>query len=344
MIAGKMKKPEKTLSGNFMVELEGKIISGQERLVVEMRDIQITVETAKSPNRPWRYKEQIEAARASYRAVWGDIPLWDEYDELESTFNYIAFVSRPKTSGGELVVEALSNRMVLEEPEDLTFYQLGGVSLTQALPELLYRKRGIEHRIIAGESRIGAIRPPPLKSNLQTLEAFAAIKLKMVEDARALGIEYIACQLKPELASSVFNKSGITYEFPFTEEILGLSPGSIRLDRNNPVVKWHILNYPGYFLDHLGVYNVVRELVSTGELSGEALTRLTGLASVDELTKPRNVKGFVPLIHQDTPLGDILRTRLLQDVPDGTYSSLSHVDQIEKRALRVLREITSLHC
>lgn len=334
------RKVEKNEDLRQIINRGGKvsITRAADRFIVKAGNTQINVETAKRPGCPWDHKakEEIEIARASYHVAWGSVPLWDDFDLLDSTFNYIAYVQYP-SSDGEKVVEALSNRMVLENPEDLTFYTLNDTPLVSALEELFYRKRGCNPRAIAGESRIGAIRPPKEKSNAKTIEAFAAIKIKMVEDAREMGIDYIACQLRSEMPSTIFSVNGISYEFPRTDTLLGLPVGSVRLNRNNPEVVQHIINFPGYFLDTKGVHKTVQDLCERGELSLLEFERCTGLTSLDELMKPRNIKQLTQLIRLDSLGGAILKARLIKEINDGTFSSISHIDEIEKRAMRVLQ-------
>lgn len=318
-----------------------RITSARDSLLVEMKDSVIDVQVAKRPGKPWGFKEDVERARVSYKKIWGDVPTWDNYDRLNSTFNYIAYVHYQDLGRG-IITEALSNRMVLHNPEDLTFYHVDGVPLKSALTDYLYKSKGASPKIIAGESRIGAIRPLNSKTNDKTLKAFAAIKLKMVEDTRAHDIEYICCQLKPEMTSNVLSVNGIAYDFPPTENLLELPYGSIKLNRNNPEVAWHILNFPGYFLQAEGVYKSIKQLIEDKELSKHEFSKATGLSEVEELLNPRNIKELLPFINTKSPLGASLRVKLLKDVPDGTYSSISHVDDIEKRALRILKEIASL--
>lgn len=316
------------------------ILRGRDRLIVEAGDTLIRVDTAKKPGKPWEQKlrDDIETARASYHAEWGNVPIWDCFDHRESTFNYIAYIQYSSPEG-VVTAEALSNRMVLEKPEDLTFYHLNGVPLDKALEQLLYRQRGYEPRVIAGESRIGAMRPPNQKSNVRTMEAFAAIKLKMVEDAREMGVEHIACQLKHEMPLTIFTLNGVSYEFPPTEDLLNLPRGSVRLNRKHTEVIKHILNFPGYFLNAEGVCKVIRDLCEEGVGETEFFNNYTGLTCIKDLQRPRNIKQLAPLMQLDNQVGGTLRRRLLKEVGDGTYSSMSHVDEIEARAIDVLQKL-----
>lgn len=327
----------------FLPDAKGRvhIARGEEWLSVRFGSTNITVETAKKPGQPWKQKakEDIETARAAYRVVWGDVPAWDAYDRKESTYNYIAYVEYPDPNGWGVVSEALSNRMVTETPEDIMFYRCNGIPLKEVLEENLYRSKGLPTKPIAAQSRIGSIRAPNAKSNLATVEAFAAIKLQMVEDARRYGIDHITSQLRPDMEVNIFTVDGeTTYKHPPTEDILGLPRGTIHLDRDNPVVVYHILRYPGYFLDTNGVYLVVKQLIDEGKLSIEGFREQTGLENLSDLLRARNIKALVPLIHADNRLGIILQDRLLSDVGDGIYSSMSHVDEVEQMALAVLEK------
>lgn len=314
------------------VEASPKIYRHEMGLSVEIGSTTIAVEIAKAPGIPWdqKLREDIETARASYRVAWGDVLTWDEFDRFPDTYNYIAFATYPSPDG-DMVGEVLSNRLVVRRPEDLEFYALEGKPLIDAIPSRM--------GLIAGESRIGSIRPPHATSNTRTIEAFAAIKLQMVEDARFQGIDYIACQLRPEMTTKVLRVNGISYDFPPTEDVLGVPPGSIHLDRNNPAVVRHILRFPGYFLDTGGVFDVVEDVIKGGKLSEDEFKFRSGLDAVNALKNPRNVKEIVPLLDPETPVGLMLRARFLEEVPDGTFSSMSHVDVIERKALEILHEI-----
>jgi hypothetical protein len=279
-------------------------------------------------------QEDIRRARLSYQSFWGQVPLWDVLDELETTFNYIAYVEY-EDSAGEVVTEALSSRMVVLGGEDLDFYQVAGVPLSETLRSLLYEKRGFRPNPIAIDSRMGAIRPPNSTSNAHTLDAWAAIKLRMAFDARKLGVDYIAGQLRPELLR-ILTRDGVRFDHPPAEELLGLPRGSISLDRTKQLVIDHVLHYPGYFLSAQDLCRVVGECIETGLLTYAAYRSATGLASVDDLLNPRNGRFLVPVIWCDQPVGASLRQRLLEDVPDGTYFTISAVEDYARRASRVL--------
>lgn len=305
--------------------------------VVHVGLTKIDVVTAKKPGQPWLEvpREHIETARGSYRVTWGAVPSWDRYDRLESTHNYIAYVEYPVGSDGEIAYEAISNRMVFEDPEDLSFYQANGSPLYQVLKARLDGpKKPVK---IAAESRIGSIRPPNTLSNQRTLEAFTAIKLKMVQDALDMGAEYIACQLRHEMAASIFSVNGIQYTFPPTEKLLGLPEGSVKLNRQNPAVVEHILHYPGYFLDTGDVFEILKGHIEEGQLTQEILARETGLDRLDAFKKPRNLKEILGLLSSQTPLGDSLRSAFINSARDGIYSSCSNVDDIQDQALAILR-------
>lgn len=312
-------------------------------LKIDLGDTIITVVTAKKPGQPWKDEDRatIEVARASYRTMWGDVPLWDSSDRRASTYNYVAYVEYRAPNGGNSFTEALSNRMVLEDPDDIAFYHSNGTPLVEVLKDL-----GINQKTVAGESRIGAQRPAHANSNMRTLEAFAAIKLQMVADARAHGIEHIACQLRTKLPSLVFSIDGtnkhIKYDFPPTEDTLGLEKEAVKLNRDNPNVVYHILHFPGYFLDTGSINELIIDLVNQRTLSFTRFKQATGLDTLTDLRHARNIKALLPLILGEDRLAVILQNKLLNEVPDGTYSSISHVDEIEKRAMMVLQDILSL--
>lgn len=319
------------------------IVQRKDGVVVTVGSTIISVETAKRPRKEWKPKlrDDIETARASYHVMWGGVPAWDYYDRLDTTYNYIAYVQYP-TPHGDLAMEVLSNRLVLDDPEDLKFYRYESVPLNSVLPDLLRIKKGYNPRIMAGESRIGSIRPAHLSANAHTMEAFAAIKLVMVKDARRAGVDYLACQLRKEMPRTVFTVGDITYDFPRTEDLLGVQPGTIKLDRRSREVVSHITNYPGYFLDTTDVHKIMRELVGCNELPLQEFKQRTGLSSVDDLLKPRNIKSLVPVITLDNPLGALLKSRLLRETKDGTYSSIAHVDYIEEMVINLLRRMAGL--
>jgi len=163
-------------------------------LRVTVGQADITVLTAKRPGCAWNEaaRRDIELARESYRRAWGDVPLWDEIDARDTTFHYIAYVTYC-TPDGTRQVEALSGRLVLDEPDDVTFFVVGMPAVP--LKTVLDARFGTR---VAGDSRIGSIRPAGSASNAYTLEAFAAIKLLEMADARAMHVEHVACQLRPD--------------------------------------------------------------------------------------------------------------------------------------------------
>jgi hypothetical protein len=222
---------------------------------------------------------------------------------------------------------------VLEQPDDLTFYVVGENAVP--LSSVLADRCGT---IVAGDSRFGSIRPRGSSSNAYTLEAFAAIKVLEMADARAMHVDYIACQLRAELDSQVLRRGGVRFGFPRTECLLGLEDGSVRLDRRNLRVVRHLWEFPGYFLDQTDMRRLVDDLLAAQVLTPE-LVRATGLANRDQLFAPRHLKGLVPFILGEGPLGARLREGILTNVGDGVYSSVCSTSDYERRALHVLNEL-----
>lgn len=319
------------------------VVEGKDETIVTVGSTTISVVTAKRPGEEWKPKQRddIETARASYHVMWGGVPAWDNYDRLETTHNYIAYVEYPGPDGHR-ALEVLSNRLVLEDPEDVRFYQCGFAPLAKVLPDLLSVKTGYNPRLIAGESRIGSIRPAHLPGNAHTMEAFAAIKIVMAKDARKAGVDFIACQLRHEMPKTVFTIGDITYAFPQTDDLLRLEPGTVTLDRRSEEVVSHLVSYPGYFLNTEDVHKIISDTVESEELSLQEFKQCTGLSAVTDLLKPRNVKALVPIITRDNTLGAHIKSRLLRETRDGTYSSIASVDFIEHMVINLLKRIAGL--
>jgi hypothetical protein len=291
----------------------------------------ISVFTAKRPGSAWNKAAQrdIERARESYRRAWGDVPLWDEIDERDTTFHYIAYVTYC-TPDGKRQVEALTGRLVLEEPDDVTFFVVGerAVPLKMVLAERFGTR-------VAGDSRIGSVRPFGFASNAYTLEAFAAIKLLEMADARAMHVEHIACQLRPELGSRVLCRGDVSFGFPRTECLLQLESGGVRLDRANARVVRHLFEYPGYFLDQADVRRLLHTLVDAGQLTIDDLQAI-GLSNQCDVIPPRSLRRLVPYILSAERAGTRLREGIMTGVGDGVYSSVASTAEYEGRARRVL--------
>jgi len=245
--------PAETLAPHLAARDLEELMPGAE-LRVTVGRAHITVLTAKRPGCAWNEaaRRDIELARESYRRAWGGVPLWDEIDARDSTFHYIAYVTYC-TPDGRRQVEALSGRLVLDEPDDLTFFVVGERAVP--LKTVLDARFGTR---VAGDSRIGSIRPAGCASNAYTLEAFAAIKPLEMADARAMHVEHIACQLRPELESRVLCRGDVWFGFPRTECLLQLEYGGVRHNRADARVVRHLFEYPGYFLDHADVRRLLQ--------------------------------------------------------------------------------------
>lgn len=317
----------------------------ENNLVVYLGDTKIDVWTAKRPDSQWdeKCREDIEAARGSYRVTWGDVPLFDKFDRQNSTFNYIAYVTYPDFNSRELVVEALSNRLVLESPEDLSFYSAGKLPLEYCIQDKLYTQNSLPIKPIAGESRIGALRPSNRKTNLWTIEAFAAIKLKMAVDAQERGIDYIACQLRPEMVKNIFTHNGIAYDFPSSDLQLGLPQGSVKLNRDNPQVVEHIFKYPGYFLDTQSTHELIKQYVERNIVDPSEIYNALGTDDINILSKAKNIKYLSSVLSNNSNTSKILRKVFIEDIPDGIYSSYDSVSNIKNRAVKTLTSALAFH-
>jgi hypothetical protein len=96
-------------------------------LTLELSRARIVVVAAKRPGRPWDpvARVHIEQARRSYRRLWSEVPLWDRFDDLETTSQYIAYVVY-RTAAGHFEQEAPTGRLVRDEPDDVSFYATDG--------------------------------------------------------------------------------------------------------------------------------------------------------------------------------------------------------------------------
>jgi len=249
---------------------------------------------------------------------------------LESTSQYIAYVMY-RTADGRLEREALTGRLVRDEPEDVTFYATEDAPLGQVLAERLSSP-------VAGDSRIGSIRARYCARNAYTLEAFAAVRLVMMDDARSDGVAYIACQLRPDLDTRVLCKHGIRFGFPRTEALLGMLPGAVRLNRRNPCVVEHLFEYPGYFLDADNLQQVLWRANQAGRIAVDDILDLTGLKP-DAVCVPRNLHRLARLLSGPDELGTRLRALIAHEVGDGVYSSVAPTGAYQDRAWSVLTQL-----
>lgn len=305
-------------------------------LHVRLGATRIVVRTAKRPGGRWdpAARRDIETARRTYR-LWGDFPTWDRFDALESTSQYIAYVEYATCDGPEL--EALTMRLVREQPEDVTFYEAGGRPLAAVLEERCGLSVGGPGPLVAGASRIGAIRPTNARRNAYTLEAFAALHVRLTVDGQAEGIACLASQVGVEFPARVLRKGQVRYECPPAEAFLGVGP--VRLDRSNPTVAAHLLAYPGYFLDKRELTEVIADAITTRALSLDRFRAVTGLAAIEDIAVPANGRALVPLLQADDAVGAAFRRRVLAEVGDGVFCSLTTMTDHAVRAARVLHRL-----
>jgi hypothetical protein len=329
----------------------------------------------------------ITLARRSYTAMWGgarsnllldEDPLDGRDGELYDTRHYLAWIR-----DGDEPAKLVTMRRVALDPSRLTGGQRADpLALLPADVQLWKVQQGdgrclplwnalrVYARRLApddelAEFRIAAIgrtgtfpyaereRAPRMRE--RTAIAFAAIQLLAAHgDSSLLWV----CMLCPEFRDRVLGVVGVdgvyvAPAFTRTEEVLGLLPGSVRLDNDLPVVREHKTAFPGYFVDNDDAARVLAEMLDDGRLSladlrsaiaeaigwevlarrsGRELKALMATATVPDghrvartLTRPDLFKFLVPLLVGERPLPGMsaaeLRAHLLFETGDGPFSS-----------------------
>jgi hypothetical protein len=179
----------------------------------------------------------------------------------------------------------------------------------------------------------------------RTAVAFAAIQLLATCDDPNLFHVWSLCSEFRDRVLGVADAEGrpVAPDFTRTEAMLGLPPGSVRMDNSLPVVQEHKLAFPGYFIDNDDAARLLAFLLDGGQIAvsdlADGIRRVTDeepdlepvLAAADHrtlaevLTRPRRFKHLAPRIASDQPFARMsaaeFRACLLHGTGDGPFSA-----------------------
>jgi hypothetical protein len=396
------------LSEDDGAELREDLPGGRRQL--RLRIGSFTVDVTEIPGKSVSEREwhDVLLARRSYAAMWGggasDRVTNDPFDGLDDSpyraWHYIAWVR-----DGDLPRKLVTMRKVAVVPGDLTRRQrehpeellpddirlwkveTGGhtaVSLWTALKAQARRLAPHDDTAelrIASTGRTGtfphAERQATPRQRERTGIAFAAIQVLATHGDPSL---LYVCTLCPEFRDRVLGVSDVdgvyvsTAHTP-TEAVLGLPPGSVRLDNGLRLVREHKVSFPGYFVDNDDAARRLRALLDEGAITVDDLGRTvvgmvaremshgTNVRLVTEaldlmtrpdhrrlaeiLTRPQLFKYLIPRLASDEPLarmsGEEFRTALLYRTKDGPYSATMVVQDWAASAWAILEAAARRH-
>ena len=362
------------------MELRGDLPGGRRELRIGVGPFAVAVTEVPGRSLAEREWRDILLARRSYAAMWGgactDVIADDPLDGRDCAFyeakHYLAWV-RDET--GAKLVTMRKARVVPSElsaeqradpsgllPFDIRFWRAGEVPLWE--PLRAYARSLAPHEPLA-EFRIAAMgrmaawpHGEPKRTSRErerTAVAFAAIQLLAAHaDSNLLWVWTLCPELRDRV-TGVHDLDGVYVapDFKRTETVLGLPPGSVRLDNGLPEVQEHRVAFPGYFLDNEDAAQVLAGLLDEGRLTvgdlvfavvrlvhAEAalgtddrqLEELVGLVALPDhqrlaaaLTSPRHFKHLIPLLAGAQPLSRManreFRDRILAETRDGPFSA-----------------------
>ncbi len=278
--------------------------------------------------------------------------------------------------------------------EDVGFWQVhdSGAGTAQPLGTVLQgyleREQGLgpypspAHLPIAALSRSGTLPYERHPERHRDDRNRTAVAYALIQVAALLGDHatvFYAVQICEEFRTRAFalhlsGDSRVELDYPPTVHTLGLPADRtvVRLDRANPVIRWLLLNVPGFWLDNADLARLLAEMLDTGSLGGvdfapasaellaspdavrlqpaqatllqrlagqEALTLPEVQAGARLLATPRLTKYLIGLLHTY----DVLAARVLTDVGDGPYSSVLEPQRYWQSVLRLLRAARELY-
>lgn len=255
-------------------------------------DQTIAIFCAKSlQNTTWNspeLKQLVGNARRSYER-YGDVPLYDEYDERAAV--YLAITTYQKNVAGLQVrfVEVASIRFVPgygDRPviEDFELFHIAGKSLLEFLKEAPHCNRAILDNVVS-ISRLSATEPVPIGNNVyNTLRVGLVPPLKRRSIASAfilmnhhffsnegVRFEYISGVMRRELMISLARGSRVeelwSRSFPLADDFLMCGPCDVALNHSSEVV----YRFPGYFLNREQIRQLLLELLETDRLTYRTL-------------------------------------------------------------------------
>ena len=360
----------------------------------------ITVHTVEIPGRCLRPREWavIQLARRSYAAMWGTSFLAeDRFDgrrpSMYDTKHYIAWVNdaacgrkmltmRKVSINSARLAERLLRRINRFLPPDIRFWVVAGDSearcnlwdvLTAHARRMAPDDPQAEFRI-ATLSRTGTFpygeRNKTRRMREQAAIAFSSIQLLASDlDADLLYVSFLCPEFQDKVLGIVDLNGG--YVAPAntrTDEILGVAPGSTRMDNRLPAVREYKAKLPGYLIDNGSAAVLIARMLESGSITvadlqptiahlveqemtggrdGDRLVDLLCAAAAGDhahvaefLTQPCMFKYMVPRIVSDAPLarmsGAEFRDCLIDQTSDGPFSSTRTPQDWLASAQRVL--------
>ena len=337
--------------------------------------------------------EVIDLARRSYRHMWGGIqtihkieedpfdgrpPHDQEYLTSHQIASFISLDGRRKIVTNRKVTINPNREVMPRLYDDIEFWKVvdkqngSQLSFWEVLSSNLESSIFSDHNLppelqIAAISRTGVFPYTPYEKDEEDHDE-TAIAWAMMQIATTYQDEHVffVCQLCEEFPEKVHNimnpEDGVItkLEFTKTEDILGFSPQMrLRLDRSNPYVQAHLLEFPGYWLEGESLFRLLVSLVNRDKLSAnDFISVSSSLHGSDEknllqnhslallerslsekdlsrvdledllklFTKPRFSKYLIPLINAEGNINpsleaEELRQSILQVVDERPYSS-----------------------
>jgi hypothetical protein len=380
------------------------------RRELRLRIGSFTVDVTEIPGKSISEREwqDILLARRSYAAMWGggasDRVTNDPFDGLAGSpyraWHYIAWVRdgdwprKLVTMRKVAVVPAELTDRQREHPEellpdDIRFWRVetGDQTAVPLWTALRAHARRLAPHDDAAELRIASTgrtgtfphgeRQATPRQRERTGIAFAAIQVLATHGDPCL---LYVCTLCPEFRDRVLGVSDVdgvyvsTAHTP-TETVLGLPPGSVRLDNGLRVVREHKVSFPGYFVDNDDAARSLVTLLDEGAVTVEDLSR-TVLAMVAQemslgtnvrlvaealgliarpdhrrlaeiLTRPQLFKYLIPRLASDEPLAAMsaeeLRASVLYRTKDGPFSATMVVQDWAASAWAILEAAARRH-
>jgi hypothetical protein len=359
------------------MELRGDLPGRRRELRMQIGPFSVAVTEIPGRSLTGHEWHDIELARRSYTAMWGETgsgildndPLDGRNSAIYDTRHYLAWVR-----DGDGPCKLVTMRKVTLDPSRLTRRQRADP--LEVLPVdvrfwrvhradggcvplwhfLRARARRMAPNDELAEFRVATIartgtfpfgeRQRTARERERTGIAFAAIQLLAAHGDPSLLYVASLCPEFRDRVLGVVNADGeyVPPAFTTTEQVLGLPPGSVRMDNGLPLVRDHKAAFPGYFIHNDDAARLIAALLDQGRVTmadlAAPITQLveresaTGrnwrqleellalvaardhraLAAV--LTRPHLFKYLTPLIAPGGPLA-----HLVSEVRDGPFSA-----------------------
>ena len=349
----------------------------------------------------------INLARNSYARMWGGgttigkikedpfegfLPYNSQYLTTHQIAIFRSFDGREKIATNRKV--ALNPESPVPPPlfDDIVFWNVVNLKTQERIPlsEILskYVQKKASSQTKAPEIRLAAISrtgtypySPREKSVHEHDMLTIAWTMMQIATTYENDNTFFSCQLGETFQDEVltitdtdgkFNK----LDFTKTEDVLGLDKEwQIKLDRDNPYIQSHLLEFPGYWLDGNSLNEFLNGLFEqdklasadfispssailssdeSGLVKGQELMMLERVLSGNNLdqfdllnltrlfTKPRYCKYLIPLFNKEGYInsnlhGNELRAGILTEVAERPFSSTLIPSQWRESALNMLR-------